>query len=501
MPIPNYREQVRFLLGQQEIKIGINNPNITLLEYLRLTARLTGTKEGCAEGDCGACTVLIGEIHQGNIRYQPINACITLLGMVDNKQVHTVETLAQDNVHPAQALMAEQHASQCGYCTPGFVMSIAALQCDLGDKSQTKVGASKAQIDDYLSGNLCRCTGYGPIINAAQEISKKPLSSAWQTQAQTAKKTIHEWMNDPRPLRCVGNKAIFVAPNSLDTLHDALLKHPDATLLGGATDVGLWITKLGKRLTNIIYLGQVSEMRNVSQTEDTLEIGAGVSLQDTQLLLGSLTPDLEHLMRRFGARQVRSQGTVGGNIANGSPIGDLPPALIALGAKLEIAGADGIRQIPLENFFIGYGKQDLSPGEFVRLIRIPINRNLHFRCWKISKRFDQDISSLMGAFSATVENNKFQDVRICFGGMAGTPKRASACEAVLLQQSVASDVLVHAKRALARDFEPITDMRASAEYRNYVAQNLLEKFILSINDKDQSILHKDTVWTTPAIHQ
>ena len=288
---------------------------------------------------------------------------------------------------------------------------------------------------------------------------------------------------------------MFAAPRSRTDLQAIVSDHPGATLLAGATDIGLWVTKQGRRLSSVIYLGQVPELQRLVENDGKLEIGAGVSLQDASATLSEISPDLNRLLRRFGSRQVRNQGTVGGNIANGSPIGDLPPALIALGAQLRIASTRGVREIPLDAFFIDYGQQDLAPGEFVESVVIPLDRNLQFRCWKISKRFDQDISAVLGAFAAKLEEGIVREVRICFGGMATIPKRARQCEAALTGQPLDQGTLAQARQALAADFDPITDMRASAHYRQRAAGNLLEKYFLAMTTTNLPDLYDENTWS------
>ena len=489
----NARGRVRFLLGSQPTEVELADPNLTLLDYLRTHARLTGTKEGCAEGDCGACTVLIGEVHDQGLRYLPTNACIVLLGMVDNKQVLTVEHLGREKIHPVQQAMADQHGSQCGFCTPGFVMSLAGLQWAASCKNES-TPVDRAQIDEYLAGNLCRCTGYGPIVSAAREACSAPLPESWQAHTAVAETTLRAWQNQGQPLCCTSDRGFFAAPRSRADLHTIMSDHPGATLLAGATDIGLWITKWGQRLSAVIYLGQIPELQRLVQNDEKLEIGAGVSLQDASTTLSEISPDLNRLLRRFGSRQVRNQGTVGGNIANGSPIGDLPPVLIALGARLRIASTGGVREIPLDTFFVDYGQQDLAPGEFVESVVIPLDRDLRFRCWKIAKRFDQDISAVLGAFAAKLEGGIVREVRICFGGMAATPKRARQCEAALTGQPLDHETLARARQALATDFDPITDMRASAHYRQRVAGNLLEKYFLAMTTTDLPDLYDEKTW-------
>ena len=480
----NVRERVRLLLGSEPTEVELDNPNLTLLEYLRNHARLTGTKEGCAEGDCGACTVIVGELRGNKLHYQSVNACIVLLGMLDNKQILTVEHIARDSMSLVPTAMAEKNGSQCGFCTPGFVMSLVTLQWLVTSKTLQSTEVDRIQINEHLAGNLCRCTGYGPIISAAQIACSSPLPESWHKQAVNAENLLIEWQDQEQPLFCTNAGSMFAAPRSQTDLTNILAKYSNATMVAGATDIGLWITKLGHRIQEVIYLGHVLELQRIVKNDTSIEIGASVSLQNAASALISIAPDFDRLVRRFGSRQIRSQATVCGNIANGSPVGDLPPAFIALGAKLRIASASGVREIQLEDFFVGYGKQDLVVGEYVESVVIPIEPALQFRCWKISKRFDQDISAVLGAFAAKVENGVINRVRICFGGMATTPKRAKKCEAVLSGNVINSATLSDAQQALAEDFDPITDFRASSHYRRRVSQNLLEKFFLTLSATD-----------------
>ncbi len=472
------RSQVRFLLGPEPVSVALDDPTTTLLEYLRVSAALTGTKEGCAEGDCGACTVLLGELNKGRLRYTPANACILLLGMVDGKQVITVEHASHPEPHPVQRAMVDCDASQCGFCTPGFVMSLIGLQV-----TQAGTGVesppSREAIDQALAGNLCRCTGYGPIIVAAQRACGQPLSDDWKRMATRAETMLLEWDADPRALRTSGTAGSFETPRTSTTLSQALQRQPAATLVAGATDVGLWITKHTRAVADIVHIGDIDALKQIHNNDTGLHIGAAVLLADLADVLGTWSPDIARVLSRFGGVQVRSRGTVGGNIANGSPIGDLAPLLIALNAQLSISGPSDPRTLALENFFLRYGEQDLQAGEFIDSILVPACDLDGFSCWKVSKRFDQDISAVLGAFNLVFENASVREARICFGGMAGLPQRASACESALLGQPFNRDTLAAAKIALATDFEPLSDMRATAHYRQRVASNLLERYFLN----------------------
>jgi len=364
------------------------------------------------------------------------------------------------------------------------VMSIAALQLDEhhGDSIQTP---GRDQIDQHLAGNLCRCTGYGPIIDAARQACTQPLPDYWPHQQTAVQSILGQWQKQDETLHVECESGLFAAPRTEAELATYLSdQHSPPTLLAGATDIGLWITKQGRQLTTLLYLGQISSLKTVNRREDELEIGAAVSLQRAAPELTRLSPDLGLLLRRFGARQVRSQGTIGGNIANGSPIGDLPPALIALGATLRIGCANGQREIPLEDFFIDYGQQDLADNEYVASVVLPARPQPHFWCSKIAKRFDQDISAVLGAFSLTLVDGFVHNARFCFGGMATTPRRARRCEAAVEGRRLDEDTLAEAQNALLQDFDPIADLRASARYRRTVAANLLDKYFrfLTVTD-------------------
>ena len=482
----NARGRVRFLLGSQPTEVELADPNLTLLDYLRTSAHLTGTKEGCAEGDCGACTVLLGRSENNQLRYQPVNACIIPLGTVDSTQVLTVEHLADPQPHPVQIEMAKAHGSQCGFCTPGIVMSLAALHyaCDTDDFT-----VGRETLNDALAGNLCRCTGYGPIITAAQQALAQPIPDHCRSLQALGIETLGKWANDDTYLQTKGVANIFAAPTRLAGLTELMRALPQAQLIAGATDVGLWITKQHQRFDHIIYLGQVAELKRIHRTDQEVQIGAAVTLAQSLEVLEDLAPDLGTLLHRFGSRQVRAQATLGGNIANGSPIGDLAPALIALGATLHLLGPNGERTMALEDFFIDYGNQDLATGEIIRMIGVPTQDHEYFHCWKVSKRFDQDISAVCGAFSLQLDNGTITSARIAFGGMAGTVQRARQCENALVGKSADCSALDPGAKALQQDFAPITDARASADYRMHTARGLLERYLRTISGKAPDLLY------------
>src|SRR5689334_10288751 len=361
--------RISFLLGAERREVEVTDPTMTVLNYLRLAEHRTGTKEGCAEGDCGACTVVLGELEGDRLAYRAVNSCIQFLPSIDGKQLLTVEDLAlsREALHPAQQAMVESHGSQCGFCTPGFVMSLFALFHSDG-------ALDRRRIDDALAGNLCRCTGYGPIIAAAGRM--KEIAAADRFDAGAAE-TIRALRALPgaKPAATIEVETAdgrrWFAPRRVEALAELVLRHPGACLLAGATDIGLWVTKQHRRLDPVIYLGEVEELRRIAVGPDAIEIGAAVTYDRLQATIAADYPDFAELLRRLGSVQIRNCGTMGGNIANGSPTGDSPPPLIALGARLVLRRGSERREIALEDFFLDYGKQDRRPGEFVESIRLP----------------------------------------------------------------------------------------------------------------------------------
>ncbi|THD44540.1 MAG: xanthine dehydrogenase small subunit [Bradyrhizobium sp.] len=470
------RDSLTFRFRGKTVTLGHFAPRTTLLDWLREDIGAKGTKEGCGEGDCGACTIVLSRRGaDGAPTYEPVNACILLLGQVDGAELLTIEDLAEGGrLHPVQQAMVDFHASQCGFCTPGIVMSLFALY-------HQREPASYGGACDALAGNLCRCTGYRPILDAAlASCDGKPADRF--AAASDARSAALAALDDGRDLLVGDDDAFFAAPAGEASLAALYARFPGATLIGGATDVGLWITKRMIDLKQIIWLGRVAGLDAIGDGAEALTIGARAKLHDAMPFLGALHPDLGELMRRFGSRQVRESGTVGGNLANASPIGDLAPALIALGAKLELRRGAQSRHLALEDFFIAYGKQDRGEGEYVRAVAAPrLRANEAFRAFKVSKRFDEDISAVMGAFRFTLDRRRIAAARVAYGGMAATPKRGRETEAALAGLSLdAPASWAKVLAALAEDFAPITDMRASAAYRSEVAANLLKKALIEI---------------------
>ena len=445
------QDTVRFHLNGRPVEVTGAAPTRTLLDWLREDQGLTGTKEGCNEGDCGACTVLVTDAKGSHA----MNGCILFLPQLEGKAVRTVEGIAGPDgaLHPVQQAMVDHHGSQCGFCTPGIVASLAAAHL-----------AGATDFDDRLAGNLCRCTGYAPIIRAAEAAADQPvpdwMSKDWQMVQDAA--------TEPQ-------SGSPYSPTNADDLAQWYAAHPDATLIAGATDVGLWVTKALRDLDPVAFLGGCADLREISETEDEIRLGAMVTLTDMLPVVAPYHPSLAELLRRFSSVQVRNAATIGGNIANGSPIGDSPPALIALNATLHLRKGDARRSLPVEEFFLDYGKQDRAPGEFVEAVSIPRQAD-RLRCYKLSKRFDQDISAVCGCFSITVEGGTVTGARIAYGGMAGIPKRASHVEAALMGQPWSEATIRAAMAAYGNDFTPMTDMRASASYRQATAANMLLRY-------------------------
>lgn len=460
--------EVSFLLNGETVRTAEEPALRTLLDWLRDRRGLTGTKEGCNEGDCGACTVMVTDA-EGT---RALNACILFLPQLHGKAVRTVEGLAGPDgaLHPVQRALVEHHGSQCGFCTPGFAVSMATAHLN-----------GRRDHDDQLAGNLCRCTGYAPIVRAAEAASQAPVPAWLSADADALPPAV------PADEAAADAATPVFLPYSADALADWYAANPDATLIAGATDVGLWVTKQLRDLAPVAFLGQCEDLRRIERQGDRLRVGAGVTIARLRAAVAESHPSLAELLRRYGSEQVRGAATIGGNIANGSPIGDGPPALIAMGATLHLRRGGDRREIPLEDFFLAYGKQDRAPGEFVEAVSFPAAAPA-LRCYKISKRFDQDISALCGCFNLRIEHGTVAEARIAFGGMAATPKRARAVEAALLGRPWTPATAEAALPAFAEGFAPIDDMRASAGYRLDVARNLLLRYARDLDGAPVSVL-------------
>jgi xanthine dehydrogenase small subunit len=482
--VTEVRNQLRFILNDQDVVLDEISATRTLLDFLRLDRRMTGSKEGCAEGDCGACTVLVGRVRDGELSYQSVNACICFVGSLDATHVVTVEHLSAANgpLHPVQQAMVEHHGSQCGFCTPGIVMSLYGMWMRNADPSVN-------DIEVALQGNLCRCTGYTPIIKAGQSISAygQVVADPLVSERQTIKARL-EALRDGRRVTIGEGKERLIVPASADDLAEVYAANPGGTLVSGATDVGLWVTKFMRDIGPMIFIGDIADLQSIEQTDRALKLGAGVTYSEATAAVTSRLPQLTELWMRIGGQQVRNMGTIGANIANGSPIGDTPPPLIALGASITLRKGDSRREVKLEDFFIAYGKQDRQPGEFVEAVTIPsLPAGEEFACYKITKRKDEDISALCGAFRLRLEGGKVAVITVAYGGMAATPKRAKAVEAALLGKAWSVATVEAAIPAFAEDYQPLTDMRASAEYRLLAAQNLLRRFFLETTGEGERL--------------
>lgn len=464
---------VRFLLNNEQCSIDDVNPNISVLDYLRDHLDRVGTKEGCASGDCGACTVVLGEVRDGQLSYSAINSCITPVGNLHGKQLITVEDLKSgSSLHPVQQAMVNCHGSQCGFCTPGFVMSMFAYR-------KTNEHAERESIIEALGGNLCRCTGYQPIIAAALQMYEPNAEDQFSDKEKdtlAALATIEE-SSDAVALSGAGKD--YYAPTSCAQLADLLSTHPDAKLVAGGTDLSLEFTQFLREIDTLIYTGRVAEMLQLVETDNNLEIGGAISYSDCKDALCREYPDLHEFIERLGSRQIRNQGTLGGNVGNASPIGDMPPVLIALNAQLVLRSASGARTIPVEDYFISYKVTDQQAGEFIETIIVPkAKAGYHFKAYKISKRLEDDISAICGIFYLSVDKGVIVDASIAFGGMAEIPKRASLCQRALIGQPWNQNTIDVAMEALDNDYTPISDFRASSKYRALVSKNLLQRLFL-----------------------
>lgn len=504
---------IRFCLNGTWIEESSVSSDITVLRYLRTQQVLLGTKEGCGSGDCGACSILLGELSTADNgdrkwQYQAINGCITFVAQLDGKSVITVDALsskkttegsvkekAADQLHPAQQAMVDYHGSQCGFCTPGIVMSLAALHENQGGEP-----ADHHQIIDALSGNLCRCTGYRPIIEAAENMSNYQNNSAdagqvgiWQpeTKAESTTAIVDVAADTEAGLFHAASNSDITSqswsPKTEDELKNLLAQHPEARMVAGGTDIALEVTQMNRRLPELIAINDIASLKTITVEDDSILIGAGVTYSQMEATLNEHFPEFGQLLHRFASRQVRNNGTMGGNVANASPIGDTPPVLLALEACIELASAEGNRWMPLNEFFLDYKKTQQKQGEYLRMIRIPrLQDNQALKVYKISKRLEDDISAVLAAFKFTLAGSAGEQtvsaVTSGFGGMAGIPKAATNLEQALLNKDVSMEAFEEASQVLDQDFTPMTDVRATSEYRMQVAQNLIQKCAFELSN-------------------
>jgi xanthine dehydrogenase small subunit len=471
---PVNTDSIRFVLDGNVVTVADVVPTKSVLNFVRERLRRTGTKEGCAEGDCGACTVVIAELDGDEIRTRTVNACLQFVPVLDGKALFTVESLKQPDgaLHPAQAAMVSCHGSQCGFCTPGFVMSLWELYVR---NVAADARPDERAIRTALTGNLCRCTGYRPIIEAGHRMFDLPPAPFDRAGLREQLRSIRR----DASLAYAAKGARFFAPRTLAELAALRAARPNATILAGNTDVGLWVNKQLRDLGDILYTGEVAELKQMTETDTDFRFGAAVPLEDAYAKLAAHYPELTEIWERFASPPIRNAGTLGGNIANGSPIGDSMPALIALGASVILGSVRGERALPMDELYVAYQKKAMAPDEFVAAIEVPKRRpNLRYRAYKISKRYDSDISAVCAALAIWLDGDRIEQCRFAFGGMAAIPKRAVNAESVADGQIWSEKTARAVAAALATDFQPLSDLRASADYRLRVAQNLMTRFHL-----------------------
>ena len=469
-------DTIQFIYNNKIHKIKNPNPNQTILDFIRSDLKKTGTKEGCAEGGCGACTIVLGELKNKKLIYKSINSCISFLPIINGKHLILIENLSSgsNKLHPVQEAMVKFHGSQCGFCTPGFVMSMFAMY-----KNFSKF--SDEIIDETLSGNLCRCTGYRPIIDAAKSLNSRNTNDVFK---KNEKKIINMLKKiQGRDIEISYKNKKYFAPKSLINLKRILKNNSNIKFLSGGTDLSLEVTKQRGEIEKIISLNSIKELKFIKKTKKFIEIGSGVSLYEFQNEIKSYYPDFHNILKRYGSVQIRNVGTLAGNIVTASPIGDSLPLLLSLDSRIKIQTLKGIKIIPLHEFFLSYRKTKLKNGQFLYSVEIPINKKNLFKAYKISKRFDDDISSVCASFNFLIQKNIILKANIAYGGMSEIPKRASIIEKALTNSVFSEETFSKVKHLIDEDFSPIDDMRASKNYRSDVAKNLIMKFFYEVNSK------------------
>ena len=466
---------VKFVYKNKILEIKNPDTNETILNYVRTKLKKTGTKEGCAEGGCGACTVVIGELEKNNIKYKAINSCIAFVPSLEGKQLILVEDLVSKNeLHPVQKAMVNYHGSQCGFCTPGFVMSLFAMYKNFSSYKDEI-------IKDSIQGNLCRCTGYRPIVEAAKSLNKDSKRDFFAKDKKNTLKLLKKIKN--RSIKIINNNKKYFAPKFTNELNKILRSEPNSKLISGGTDVSLIVTKERKDLNSLIYLNSIDELNYIKENNGFIEVGASTPLIKFESFIKKYFPDFSEVLKRYGSVQIRNVCTIAGNIATASPIGDTLPMLLVLDSQIIVKGKNKTQILPINGFFTNYRKTKLKKGQFIHSIRIPFLKQNIFKAYKISKRIDDDISSVCASFNIEINKDKIKKIRIAYGGMSSTPKRAFNCEKVLVNSNLSYKTISKAKKLLEKDFKPITDTRASQNYRMEVAKNLLEKCFSEVKQK------------------
>tara|TARA_B100000686_G_scaffold46047_1_gene49133 strand:+ start:80 stop:1516 length:1437 start_codon:yes stop_codon:yes gene_type:complete len=466
---------VKFVYNNKIVEIQSPDPNETILNYVRIKLKKTGTKEGCAEGGCGACTIVLGELKGNKINYKAINSCIAFVPALEGKQLILVEDLVlKGDLHPVQKAMVKYHGSQCGFCTPGFVMSLFAMYKNYPSYKDDV-------IKDSIQGNLCRCTGYRPIVDAAKSLNKGSKKDNFSKNKKIVLSLLKKIKK--RSIYIIHDNKKYFAPQTVNELSKILKKEPGAKIINGGTDVSLIVTKERKDLNSLINVNTIDELNYIKEFNSHIEVGSSTPLIDFEYFIKKYFPDFSLILKRYGSVQIRNVCTIAGNIATASPIGDTLPLLLALDSLIVIKGKNKTQIVPLNGFFKDYRKTKLKKGQFIHSIKIPLFKKNIFKAYKISKRIDDDISSVCASFNIELKKNKITKIRIAYGGMSNIPKRAFKCEKALINSFLSEKIIQKAKKFLEEDFKPITDVRASKNYRMEVAKNLLEKCFLEVKQK------------------